>query len=404
MAKEVVLLTQWFDPEPTIKGMAFARELVKQGFEVEVITGFPNYPGGKIYAGYRVRLIQRELIDGVKITRLPLYPSHDHSAIRRIFNYGTFAISALFYGLFVLKRSDLIYAYHPPITVGIVASLIRVFRRIPVVLDIQDIWPDTLESTGMIKSSCILTLISGVCSWVYRKVDHVVVLSPGFKLLLNKRGVPREKIDVIYNWADEGSLVSSAGLLPQNFPGDGAFKIVFAGNMGRAQDLDVVIEAATLLQEANSRVVFIMVGGGLDVARLKAETNRLQLSNIVFFSQRPMTQIGAILFAADALLVHLKKDPLFKVTIPSKTQAYMCVGKPVLMAVDGDAAKLVEQSNGGVIVESGNPSELARASEYLAALDRVQLVKMAEASRQYYLQNLSLEAGVRKFTEIFSQF
>ena len=127
MATRVLLFTQWFDPEPTFKGLVFARELVRQGFEVEVLTGFPNYPGGKVYPGYKIKWLQRETIDGVAITRVPLYPSHDTSALGRVFNYLSFSFSALLYGLFKAKKPDVIYAYHPPLTTGITAVLLRFF-------------------------------------------------------------------------------------------------------------------------------------------------------------------------------------------------------------------------------------------------------------------------------------
>jgi colanic acid biosynthesis glycosyl transferase WcaI len=401
--KKIALLTQWFDPEPTFKGLVFARELVRQGFKVEVITGFPNYPGGNIYAGYKVTLIQREVIDGVHITRLPLYPSHDQSAIKRILNYISFSISALLYGLFFMKRADVVYAYHPPLTVGIAASLIKIFRRIPIVYDIQDMWPDTLQATGMINNTIALALVSKVCNWVYRRVNVIVVLSPGFKSLLIERGVPKDKIEVIFNWADEDSLLDSEGVLPENFPNKNAFKVIFAGNMGKAQALDVVLEAAALLKIANSRVVFVMIGSGVDVLRLKNKAADMELSNIVFFPAVPMAQIGKFLISSDALLVHLKKDPLFQITIPSKTQAYMCIGKPLLMAVDGDASDLVHQSDGGITTESQNPKELAQAAERLAALDHSQLIQLGENSRKYYYEHLSLAVGAGKFAEIFKR-
>ncbi|MBU3593287.1 glycosyltransferase family 4 protein [Polynucleobacter sp. 71A-WALBACH] len=401
--KKIALLAQWFDPEPTFKGLVFARELVRQGFKVEVITGIPNYPGGKIYAGYKVALIQREVIDGVNITRLPLYPSHDQSAIMRILNYVSFSASALFYGLFFMKRVDVIYAYHPPLTVGIAASLIKMFRRIPIVYDIQDMWPDTLRATGMINNARLLAVVSKVCNWVYRQVDQIVVLSPGFKRLLIDRGVRKDKVEVIYNWADEDSLLTPGGTLPENFPDKNAFKVIFAGNMGKAQALDVVLEAAALLKAANSRVVFVMIGGGVDALRLKNKAADMQLTNIVFLPAVPMAQVGKFLISSDALLVHLKKDPLFQITIPSKTQAYMCVGKPVLMAVDGDASDLVRQSNGGITAESQNPKELARAAERLAALDHSQLTQLGENSRKYYCDQLSLAVGAGKFAEIFKR-
>lgn len=403
MAVRVLLLTQWFDPEPTFKGIVFARELVRQGFEVEVLTGFPNYPGGRVYAGYRIKLLQREVIDGVQITRVPLYPNHDQSAIKRVLNYLSFAASSLVYGLFVAKRADVIYAYHPPLTVGITASLIRLFRRIPVVYDIQDMWPDTLRATGMVNNPRALNAVEAVCQWVYRRVDHLVVLSPGFKRLLVQRGVPEHKIDVIYNWADEAALNAPQGMLPANFPGPEQFRILFAGNMGKAQALDAVLDAAALLQARDSRVCFVMLGGGVEVERLKQRAAELQLRNVVFLPPVPMAEVGTLLNAADALLVHLRKDPLFEITIPSKTQAYMTVGKPLLMAVNGDAADLVLQSGGGVVAESENSISLASAAEALQKLSPAERQAMGENAQTYYRERLALSVGVSQFGKIFNE-
>jgi glycosyltransferase involved in cell wall biosynthesis len=397
----VLLLTQWFDPEPTFKGLVFARELLRQGFEVEVVTGFPNYPGGKVYPGYKIRWIQRERIDGVEVTRLPLYPNHDQSAIKRVLNYASFAASALFYGLFMAKRADLMYAYHPPLTVGVSASLIRWFRGIPLVYDIQDMWPDTLRATGMLNNPRALGLVGRVCDWVYRRVDQLVVLSPGFKRLLVQRGVPERKIEVIYNWADESALMTPLGSLPANFPGRDRFKIVFAGNMGKAQALLSVLQAAAILQGRGSRVCFVMLGGGVEVGRLKELTNALALDNVVFLSAVPMAEVGKVLSAADALLVHLKKDTLFEITIPSKTQAYMAVGRPLLMAVNGDAADLVTQSDSGLVAESENPVALAEAAQRLADMPLDQQQAMGSRARQFYNERLGLAVGAGRFGEIF---
>ena len=399
----VLLLTQWFDPEPTLKGMVFARELVREGYEVEVVTGFPNYPGGKVYPGYRIRLLQREVIDGVHITRVPLYPNHDQSAIKRVLNYASFAASATIYGVFMAKRADVMYAYHPPLTVGMAAALIKLCRRIPVVYDIQDMWPDTLRATGMLNNPKALNLVARVCRWVYRRMDHIVVLSPGFKRLLLERGVPESKLSVIYNWVDEAALGAPAGQVPAAFPGADQFRILFAGNMGKAQALDTVLNAASLLQTRGSRVCWVMLGGGVEVERLKAEAAKRQLANVVFLPAVPMAEVGAYLNAADALLVHLRKDPLFEITIPSKTQAYMTVGKPLLMAVDGDAADLVRQSSGGVVAESGNPEALACAAEQLAAMPTDALAAMGDKAQRFYREHLALAEGVRKFVEIFKR-
>lgn len=401
LASKVILLTQWFDPEPTFKGLVFAEELVRLGFDVEVITGFPNYPGGKLYPGYRIKLIQREVINGVRVTRLPLYPSHDQLKIKRVLNYATFAVTSLIYGLFSIKRGEVIYAYHPPLTVGIAASLVKMIRGAKVVYDIQDMWPDTLRATGMLNNQRALRFIEEVCDWVYRRVDDIVVLSPGFKKLLIERGVSEKKISVIYNWADEKSLQSSAGSLPHFFRDQDRFKIVFAGNMGKAQALDAVLAAAKILQERGSRVQFLMVGGGIEAPRMKHLASELGLKNIEFLPMVPMAEIGLYLVSADSLLVHLRKDPLFQITIPSKTQAYMCVGKPLLMAVDGDAADLVRQSGGGVVAESENPIALANAAEQLAAMPISLLDEMGYMAKSFYVKKLALSVGVSKFAAIF---
>lgn len=397
----VLLLTQWFDPEPTFKGLVFARELVRQGFNVEVVTGFPNYPGGKVYAGYKIKLIQRERIDGVQITRLPLYPNHDQSAIKRVLNYASFAASALVYGLFMAKRADVMYAYHPPLTVGVAASLIRWVRGIPLVYDIQDMWPDTLRATGMLNNTRALALVGRVCDWVYKRVDHLVVLSPGFKRLLLQRGVPERKIDVIYNWADESALMSPVGEVPAAFPGADRFKVVFAGNMGKAQALDAVLDAASILQARGSRASLVMLGGGVEVSRLKSRALEMRLGNVVFLPPVPMSEVGTVLAAADVLLVHLRKDPLFEITIPSKTQAYMAVGKPLLMAVNGDAADLVRQAMCGLAAASESPQALADAVNALAAMPADELKTMGKNASSFYREALGLQVGAAKFATVF---
>ncbi len=399
----VLILTQWFDPEPAFKGMIFARELVRLGFDVEVVTGFPNYPGGKIYPGYKIKWIQRERIDGVDITRLPLYPNHDQSALKRALNYASFAVSALFYGLFMAKRADVIYAYHPPLTVGVAAGLIRWVRHIPLVYDIQDMWPDTLRATGMLSNPRALALVGRVCDWVYKRVDHLVVLSPGFKRLLVQRGVPAKKIDVIYNWADESALKSSLSAVPAAFPGADRFTVVFAGNMGKAQALDAVLDAAAILQARGSPASLVMLGGGVEVSRLKTRALEMKLGNVVFLAPVAISEVGTVLAAADVLLVHLRKDPLFEITIPSKTQAYMAVGRPLLMAVNGDAADLVRQANCGLTAESENTQALADAVDALAAMPADELKTMGESASRFYRENLGLQVGAAKFASLFDR-
>ena len=398
----VLLLTQWFDPEPTFKGLLFARELVKRGFDVEVLTGFPNYPGGKVYPGYRIRPIQREKIDGISITRVALYPSHSKSGIGRVMNYITFATSAAIYGIFIAKRPDVVYAYHPPLTTGYAAAAIRSARRCPVLYDIQDLWPDTLRATGMVRNKQILKLISIACDWLYKRTDRIAVLSPGFKRLLEERGVPDGKIEVIYNWADETALDADFGDASTTFPATSKkFTVLFAGNMGRAQALDAVVAAARILEAKGISARIVFMGGGLEAKRLAAMAADQNCT--LFLPPVPMSAVGAYLKSADALIVHLRDDPLFSITVPSKTQAYFAVGKPVIMAVAGDAADLVKAAKAGVVSKPECPDSIARAIEELAAMPAAELEAIGSNARNYYKANLSVAVGVQRFCDLLSE-
>lgn len=403
MTTRVMLLTQWFDPEPTFKGLQFARALVEQGFDVEVVTGFPNYPGGRLYEGFKMKLIQREIIDGVKVTRVPLYPSHGRSAIGRVANYLSFAASSLFYGLLMARRPDVIYAYHPPLTTGITAVLIKLFRRVPIVYDVQDMWPDTLRATGMLNNPRVLNIVGKVCDWVYRRVDRIAVLSPGFRTLLQERGVADAKVELIYNWCAESDIMNSAEQGPRRYTRPNHFNLLFAGNMGRAQALDTVLDAAAILQERAAAVTIHLLGGGLEVQRLKDKAREMHLENVNFLPAVPMAEVGPFLIEADALLVHLRADPLFRITIPSKTQAYMAVGRPLLMAVDGDAAMLVTESGCGVTAKSQDAVALADAACDLSQRSAAQRQQMAANGKTYYLEHLSMAQGVGRFADLFRE-
>ncbi len=399
----ILLITQWFDPEPTFKGLVFARALQAEGHEVEVITGFPNYPGGKVYPGYKVKWRQIEYIDGIRINRVPLYPSHDGSALKRIFNYVSFAISSCLYGLFAVGKPDVVYVYHPPLTVGLSASIVSLFRRVPFVYDIQDLWPDTLTATGMVRNKYVLSIVSVLCKFVYRSASKLVVLAPGFKKKLIERGVAAQKIEVVYNWCDENSLKNYE--LNHSYAHEfyGRFNIVFAGNMGKAQGLDAVLNAAKLVKVDVPRAQFVMIGDGVEVGRLKQRVENENISNVLFMPRIPMSAVGAALGAADVLLVHLKDDPLFSITIPSKTQAYLAVGKPIIMGVKGDAADLIKQAKAGVCIDPEDSMALARAVELLANKRQEELLEIGLNAESFYHKNLSLQIGVRRFSEIFNQ-
>lgn len=396
----ILIISQWFDPEPTFKGLLFARELKMLGHEVEVLTGFPNYPGGRLYDGYRIRTFQREVVDGIPVLRVPLFPSHDSSAKRRLLNYLSFAVTATVGGLFV-RRPDVAYVYHPPATVGLPAMAMKWFRGVPYVYDVQDLWPDTLSATGMINSRKALAVVGWWMQRVYRASAHVVVLSRGFSTALLNRGVPAERLHVIHNWADEAQI-DLRPCSPERATELGftdKFTIVFAGTMGKAQDLGTVLTAAALLLDEPT-VRFVMIGGGVEVDELQRQATSRGLTNVVFLPRRPINEIGELLSLADALLVHLKDDPLFEITIPSKTQAYLMAGRPLLMGVRGDAADLVRQAAAGVTFEPGRPEQLEGAVRHLMAMSNADRSSLGVNGAAFYRDNLAMAAGAKRFEAV----
>jgi colanic acid biosynthesis glycosyl transferase WcaI len=400
----ILFLTHYFQPEPNFfMGLPFAKELVRRGHQVQVLTGFPNYPGGKIYDGYKIRFFQEENMDGIPVVRLPLYPSHDRSSFKRILCYSTLSLSQSTIAPFIIKPADVAYVVQGPATIGWPATVLKWFRRIPFVYNIQDLWPDSLLSTGMFKGTFGLKILHSWCNFVYRRAAKIVVISPGMKTKLIERGVPPEKIEVIYNWCD-GQLICREDRnenLARQLGFTHKFNVVFAGNMGKAQALDSVIEAAGLLKKDFPNIQFVFIGSGVDVDRLKLLTEQKQLNNVLFMPRKTVSEIGPILRQADVLLVHLKKDSLFAITIPSKTQAYLALGRPILMAVDGDAAKLIEKAGAGLSCEPENPESIASAVIKFASMSSVRLAEVGEKGKEFYDREMSFQIAVDKFEKLF---
>ena len=397
---KILLLTQWFEPEPTFKGLLFAQALREQGHDVEVLTGFPNYPGGKLYKGYKISVYKKDVIDGITIHRAPLYPSHDSSAIKRILTYLSFAAGSLIIGLLKTKNIDVIYSYHPPLTTSLSAYFLGLCKRIPFVIDVQDLWPDTLSATGMLKNKNALFLVGKVCDFVYKKAAKIVVLSPGFKKRIESRGVPKEKVEVIYNWCNE-PLLNDFQETTVNLPDNGNLNLVFAGNLGYAQGLPTIVNAAEILQKNEANVNIILLGDGVAKSEAIKESEFKSLRNLFFISRVPMQQVGAILSQSDMLLVHLTDNELFEITVPSRTQAYLAMGKPIIMGVAGDASDLITKSDSGLTCKPDNPISLAATIKEVSLLSNSRRNEMGLNGRYFYYKELSLKIGVSKFIRIF---
>lgn len=399
----IIYLTQLYEPEPTFKGQEFVGGLKEHRFDVEVVTGFPNYPGGNVYSGYRIRALQRDKIGETEVTRLAMYPSHDRSALRRIATYFSFMLTAFFYLTLRAPKSDLIFASYPSLTSGLAAVAAKVFRRTPVVLDIQDMWPDSLGSSGMMRNRAVLWLANAACNLLYRRCDHIVVLSPGFKALLVTRGVPAEKITVVYNWAEETPQTEMEGL-PEGFDPSDRFRVLFAGNMGPAQKLDTVLEAAAVLSDQQPGCIFYFMGAGIERDRLLSRVQEMGLPNVRFLPRVPLTQVNGFLAAADALLVHLTDDPLFRITIPSKTQAYLYAGRPILMGVAGNAADLVRQANAGYVFPPGDATALVDAVHRMINDGPERRRQMGKNGHDYYMQTLRRQIGIAETAAVINRF
>ena len=399
----ILILSQWFQPEPFFKGLPFAKALKNRGHEVEVLTGFPNYPGGKVYPGYRVRLYHKETMDGITVHRVALYPSHDTSTLRRIINYLSFSLSAFIIGPWLVRKPDVIYVYNL-ITLGPPAFLLRFLYGTTVIIDVQDLWPESVANSRMLNNRTTLYILNGICNWVYRRADQLTVLSPGFKKELMNRGVSSEKIEVIYNWFDESSIPVKVPSVSTVKPPEllGKFIVLFAGTIGLAQSLDAMLDCAKSCRELLPDVQFVLIGGGVDRQRLQKRADEMRLDNVTFLPPRSPDTMGEIFVMADALLVHLKDDPLFRITIPSKTQTYLYIGKPIIMAMLGDAAALVNKAGAGIVCSPDNPEEMMKAIKLLCEMPEGARSRMGEAGHRYYMEHLSFDYGVNRFMSIMT--
>jgi putative colanic acid biosynthesis glycosyltransferase WcaI len=402
---KILLLSQFFDPEPGFKGLYLAKALRDRGHEVVVLTGYPNYPDGKLYAGYRIKPFAIETKEGVKIIRVALYPSHNRSSLMRAANYLSFMVSSVFGGLFLTGKPDIIYCYHPPATSGLAAALLSKAKGVPFVYDIQDLWPDSVATTGMVRSGFVLSLIRAVCEIVYRSASHIAVLSPGFRNELIRRGIPPAKVSVIYNWCDEASLAvrksPRAEIVLKKM--EGRFNITYAGNMGMAQSLDTVLEAAASLQRDYPRIQFNFIGGGIDKARLQKLAAARNLPNVVFFRRLDPSEIGPVLGSSDVLLAHLKHAPLFTITIPSKIQTYLYAGKPILSALEGDAADLLLKAKAGIVCAPENPDELAKCAVRFYRMSEEERLAMGTSGQRFYHTELNMAKAVEQFEKVFGE-
>ncbi|WP_104492044.1 glycosyltransferase family 4 protein [Acinetobacter indicus] len=396
----ILYITQFFNPEPSFKGLKFAKDMQKYGHEFEVLTGFPNYPEGKIYTGYKLKPYQHEVLEGIAVHRVWLYPDHSGSVLKRIANYVSFFITALIAGLFLIRKFDAIHVAATPLNVGLVGVILgKIFNK-PVLSDIQDIWPDSLAATGMLKNPKTLKFISYFCNWSYRNSKKITVISKGFRDLLVQRGVPENKIEVIYNWSGLEGVVPTGNHQLKYV--ENTFNVTFAGNMGKAQDLANVISVAKLLSKTHPEIIFNFIGDGVEKQEIMNLVAKEKLKNVIFYDRVTSSEVINYLEQSDCLLISLKKDPLFEITVPSKTQAYLSLGKPVISTVLGNAADLIRKADAGYIVEPADPHQLAEVIIKMSVLSKADLAQKGLNAKEFYIKNLSRQASLSKFSNTFN--
>jgi len=400
----VLILSQYYAPEPIPKPHELAVGLKNLGHDVSSITAIPNYPYDKIYPGYKFRLWQRETLDGIRILRLPLVPDHSRSALRRILNYTSFTASTSLLGPLANIKADVMYVWHPPLTIGLSAWVISAMKRIPFVYGVHDLWPEAIAATGISSNKTLMNGLRSLERFIYQRAFAITVVSPGFKENLIRKGVPADKIEVFTDWANESVYrpVPPDPVLATETGMAGRFNVLFGGNMGPAQGLETVIHAAERLSQF-PKIQFMFAGDGIDKSRLEGLVQKKGVANVKFLGRQPAEQMPNLYALSDVLLAHFKQDPLFEISIPSKIFAYMACQRPVLMAGKGDAANLIQASGAGATCEGENPEALAQAVLTLYHMSHQERAAMGEASRRTFLEHYSQKVLLQRHEALLSQ-
>lgn len=400
----ILIVSQYFWPE-NFRINDLVAELVERSHEVVILTGIPNYPTGKVFDVFRQNREAFGCYMGAQVFRVPIF-SRGNGSIRLILNYLSFVVSGCILGPWYLHRCtfDVIFVYEPsPVTVGLPAILLGKIKRAPIIFWVQDLWPDSLVAVGKVRSKKMLAAIGLLVSFIYGNCAFVLGQSQGFLSKIAEYCTDPAKVKYFPNWAED--IFSSDGVMPApEVPilAD-VFNIVFAGNVGEAQDFPAVLNAVELLR-GNKAIRWIVVGNGRMFDWLKAEVVRRNLEHIfLLLGGYPLERMPSFYAHADALLVSLKSDPIFSLTIPGKLQSYLMAGIPVLGMLDGEGAKVIHNSNAGLVCPAGDFRQLAVIACEMAFLSRLDRSQMGKNGRDYALREFSRHELVNRLEAWFSE-
>ncbi|GAA4994794.1 glycosyltransferase family 4 protein [Actinopolymorpha pittospori] len=398
----VGLLSQWFDPEPgpaSLPGV-LARGLAKRGHEVRVLTGFPNYPTGRLMSGYRMARRMEETLEDVRIRRVALYPSHDASPVHRVATYGSFAMSAIVSGVDALRDLDAVWVSNSPITVSLPMWFVRYVHKVPVVLHVLDLWPDSVRASGLVAPGRTLRALErGMSAWcrgMYRSAGRIAYISPGVGDLLQRRGVAKEKLVYIPMWADESALTPAANDMRAELSiGPDQTVLVYAGTLGETQGLTALVDACAAVVD-DRRLVCLVAGSGVAEESLRQRARTSGATNIRFLGRLPKERMPALMATGDVHFVGLRPTSMAAYTMPSKVQATLASGRAMLVAGEGDVATVARQSGAAVTVLPDDPVAIAAGIRAMCDLGRDELRDMGRQGRAYYARTFSVEAGVER--------
>lgn len=394
----VVVLTQFYPPEPALFPAVVAEALQDQGYRVSVVTGYPNRPGGKLHDGYRQRFRFSEVTNGIRIHRTPLVVNHSRRALERVVNFLTFSLSALTVSS-VVKHADAVYVYATPATAAIPAQIWRKVFGVPYILHVQDLWPESVTESGMVgegaANRAIATVMKPWLRRLYTGANALIAISPGMRRLLVDRGSEADSCSVVYNWADESTVTPKSS---RSFSEDGV-RLLYAGNLGPMQDLETVMEAARMYED-DPNFNLTIAGGGILEEALRAKSAGQARTRFMGRLSRP--EVNDLYLESDFQLVTLKDIPIFRTNVPSKLQASLAAGVPVITTVKGDVANLIDQHDAGIVAEPEDPSSLAAAFSEALRTSPAERARMGRNARQLYEEQMSRSAGTSAVVSIIN--
>lgn len=386
---KILIVSQYFWPE-NFRINDLATGLRSREHQVTVLTGQPNYPGGFFYPGYGFFKRSRENYGGVEVIRVPMLSRGNGSGLRLALNYLSFAFFASLFAPFRCRdKYDVIFVYEPsPITVGLPALLLKRLKRVPIVFWVQDLWPESLSAAGSVRSGWILRLVERLVRFIYRRCDLLLVQSRAFFSPVEKLGANRGHILYFPNTSEEFyrplQLPNDA---PERSEISGGFCVMFAGNIGTAQDFGTILSAAGMLKD-HADIHWVVLGEGRMSSWVKEEVSKRGLTdNFRLLGSRPVEAMPRYFSLADVMLVTLKREPIFSLTIPSKVQSYLACGRPIVAALDGEGARIVEEAGAGLTAPAEDPEALATAVLAMYKMTVAERSVMGLRGRAYFEKN-----------------